>query len=115
MPAEWEPHERTVMGWPTTTRVDQLWHDQLDAARDVHAVVARAVTRYEPVMMIANADDADDARRRCGGDVEVFAAPIDDSWLRDSGPISVVSEDGARASACFGFNAWGEAFTPFDR
>lgn len=113
MPAEWERHERTLIGWPTTIRTAQLWHDQLEAARDVHAVVARAISRYEPVLMIANADDADDARRRCGGDVEVFVAPIDDSWLRDSGPISVVSDDGTRAAACFGFNAWGEEFTPF--
>jgi len=113
VPAEWERHERTVMGWPTQVRVDQLWHDQLDAARDCHATVARAISRYEPVLVVANADEADDARRRCGDAVEVLVAPVDDSWLRDSGPISVVGDDGRRAAGCFGFNAWGEAFTPF--
>ena len=44
---------------------------------------------------------------------------IDDSWLRDSGPITVRllddgGSDGRRVGVHFGFNAWGEAFTPFD-
>ena len=46
LPAEWEPHERTVMGWPTRTRVDQLWHGELHAARDVHATVASAIAGF---------------------------------------------------------------------
>jgi agmatine deiminase len=101
------------MGWPTTMRVDQLWHGELDAARDVHASVARAVARFEPVLMVANAADLDDAARRCGPDVEVVHIPIDDSWLRDSGPVVVCEPDGGRRAVHFGFNAWGEAFSPF--
>ena len=51
--------------------------------------------------------------RRCGADVEVVELPIDDSWMRDSGPI-VVTGDGrrTRAGVHFGFNAWGEKFAP---
>jgi agmatine deiminase len=115
MPAEWEPHERTLMGWPTAVRVDALWHEQLDVAREVHALVARSVARYEPVTVVANHEEADDARRRCGDDVDVVELPIDDSWLRDSGPISVRDPHGERHMLHFGFNAWGEAFTPHDQ
>ena len=45
------------------------------------------------------------------------SSPIDDSWLRDSGPIFVVDDGGAarRAGAHFGFNAWGERFPPYDK
>ncbi|MDQ2700045.1 MAG: agmatine deiminase family protein, partial [Actinomycetota bacterium] len=43
------------------------------------------------------------------------SAPIDDSWLRDSGPIIVTGDGGARAGVDFRFNAWGEAFTPYDK
>ena len=114
MPAEWEQHERTVMGWPTRTRIETLWHGQLEAARDVHATVATAIARYEPVLMVAEPADASDAARRCGDGVEVLAAPIDDSWLRDSGPITVRDDDGRRVGVHFGFNAWGEAFAPYD-
>lgn len=114
LPPEWHPHERTVMGWPTRTRVEQLWHGQLEAARQVHATVARAIARFEPVLLVANDEDAIDAGRRCGADVEVLALPIDDSWLRDSGPITVLGDDGVRRGIHFGFNAWGGAFTPFE-
>ena len=115
LPAEWEPHQRTVMGWPTRTRVDQLWHGELDAARAVHATVATAIGRFEPVLVVADPNDVDDAHRRCGAGVEVWGVAIDDSWLRDSGPITVRSAAGERAGITFGFNAWGSAFTPFDQ
>lgn len=115
MPAEWEPHDRTVIGWPTTTRVAQLWHDQLDAARDAHAAVAAAVARSEPVLVVADPHDADDARRRCGEVAEVLEVPADDSWLRDNGPVGVRDPDGRRHAVHFGFNGWGGSFTPFDR
>ena len=38
--------------------------------------------------------------------------PLDDSWLRDSGPIVVLGPEGRRPGIDFRFNAWGEAFTP---
>ena len=114
MPGEWEPHERTLMGWPTATRVGQLWHDQLEAARDVHATVAAAIARFEPVLLVANPEDVADASRRCGGGVEVMSRSIDDSWFRDSGPVFVRDDAGFRVGVDFGFNAWGEAFSPFD-
>jgi agmatine deiminase len=114
MPAEWEPHERTLIAWPTATRQNALWHDELGLARTAHATLAAAVARFEPVTMVANAEDVDHAARACGDDVEVVAAEIDDSWLRDSGPILVRTDDGQRVGVDFGFNAWGEAFTPYD-
>ncbi len=40
---------------------------------------------------------------------------LDDSWLRDCGPIYVYGEDGRRRAVHFHFNAWGEKFHPFDR
>jgi agmatine deiminase len=114
MPAEWEPHELTVMGWPTEIRRRDLWHDQLGVARSVHATVAAAIARFEPVLVVAHPDDVDHATRACGDEVEVVGVEVDDSWLRDSGPIFVRGDDGARRGVDFGFNAWGEAFEPYD-
>ena len=121
-PGEWEPHERTIMGWPC--RPD-LWGETLEQARTDYAGVANAIAAFEPVTMIANpGGDAVQARAMCAAGVEIVELPIDDSWLRDSGPIYVVSRDdpsGARASGRrrtavhFGFNAWGEKFTPWDK
>jgi agmatine deiminase len=112
MPAEWAPHERTLMAWPCRT---ELWGELLDDARRDHAAVASAVAAFEPVTMVASpGEQAADARARCAGEVEVLELPIDDSWLRDSGPIFVIG-DGRRLGVHFRFNAWGEKFTPFDR
>jgi agmatine deiminase len=113
LPGEWEPHERTLMGWPCRR---ELWGPTLERARSDYATVARAIAEFEPVTMIANpGDDADRARSAFEGGVEVVELPLDDSWLRDSGPIYVRGDDGGRLAVHFRFNAWGEKFSPWDR
>ena len=47
--------------------------------------------------------------------MQIVELPIDDSWLRDSGPIYVVDDAGGRVAVHFGFNAWGEKFSPWDK
>jgi agmatine deiminase len=112
MPAEWAPHERTIMGWPCRR---ELWGDQLGHAKADYAATANAVAAFEPLTMVcATAQDAAEARTALTGDVEVVELAIDDSWLRDSGPIFVLDDDGRRAGVHFGFNSWGEKFMPYD-
>src|SRR5205807_5009589 len=111
-PAEWEPHERTLMGWPCRR---ELWGDLLEQARSDYAAVANAVARFEPVTMIAaSREDAALARSACDEGVDVVELPLDDSWLRDCGPIYVYGDDGRRRAAHFRFNAWGDKFDPYD-
>ena len=47
--------------------------------------------------------------------VEIVELPLDDSWLRDCGPIYAYGDDGERVAVHFRFNAWGEKFPPWDR
>ncbi len=116
MPAETAHHERTLMAWPTVgVAAMGLWGDAgLEGARAVYAEIARTIARYEPVMMVAAPGDAEAAAIECGSTVEVVALPIDDSWIRDSGPIVVVADDGTRYALHFRFNAWGEKWSPWD-
>lgn len=116
VPAETDPHQRTLIGWPTERRRAALWGDQLDAARQVHALVAHAIARFEPVTLVADPTEAADAMRHVGHpDIDVLPESIDDSWLRDSGPIITVDVDGAPSAAlCFRFTGWGGSFIPFD-
>jgi len=116
MPAETARHERTLMAWPTVgVAAMGLWGDAgLAGAREVYAEIARTIARYEAVTMIAAPPDAEAAARECGPAVEVIALPIDDSWIRDSGPIVVVDADGSRRALHFRFNAWGEKWSPWD-
>jgi agmatine deiminase len=110
MPAEWSPHERTIMCWPAR---DAIWERRFAQAQADHAEVANAIAAFEPVLMVADPRHADEARRRCGAGVEVVELPLDDSWARDSGPVFV--RDGeARAGVQFGFNGWGEKYVPYD-
>jgi agmatine deiminase len=110
MPAEWTLHECCLMAWPTRP---ELWHGQYEAGAEEYAAVAQAIVRFEPVLIVAAPGAGDDARRQCGPNVEVVELPIDDSWLRDSGPIFVLGPDGARTGVDFRFNAWGERSFPY--
>jgi len=111
MPAEFDEHQATWMSWPTHR---SLWNGLLDAARDGWAATARAVAAFEPVVMVCNAGDAADVRRRCGDAVEPLELPIDDSWLRDNGPIFVRNDRGELALVHFRYNSWGEKYLPYD-
>jgi agmatine deiminase len=114
MPAEWAPHERTLVAWPAR---EEAWRGTtIEAAREVHAQVVGAIAAFEPVTLVADPAHVDEARRRVTGEnVEVAMLPLDDSWLRDSGPIVAIGPEGRRHGIDFRFNAWGEAFAPYDR
>lgn len=112
MPAEWAAHELTLMAWPARL---ELWGDGLAEAKAEYAAVARAIAAFEPVLMVAPEGGAQEVRDACGSGVEVIELPIDDSWMRDSGPIFVTGPDGRRAGVDFRFNGWGEKFAPYDR
>ena len=110
MPAEFAPHERTVMCWPAR---ETLYRDLLGDAEAAHALVATTIARFEPVTMIADVGDGERVAEACGSSVEVIELPIDDSWFRDSGPIYVVDGD-RRIALDWTFNGWGHKFTPID-
>ena len=111
MPAEFDQHQATWMSWPTHR---SLWNGLLDAARDEWAATARAIAAFEPVVMVCNAGEAADVQGRCGEGVEPLELSIDDSWLRDNGPIFVRNDRGELALVHFGFNSWGEKYLPYD-
>jgi agmatine deiminase len=116
MPAETDCHERTLMAWPTAAMAESgLWGDAgLDSARDVYAAIASTISAFEPLTLVASPGEADDAGRRCDGRVEVVPLPLDDSWMRDTGPVVVVAGGGDRHALNFGFNAWGGKWAPWD-
>jgi agmatine deiminase len=110
MPPEWAPHERTVICGPVR---DDLWGSHRAEAEAAHAALARTISGYESVTMIAQPEAVARARAACGDAVEVIGIPIDDSWFRDTGPVYVVG-DGRRVGTAWRFNAWGGKFHPYD-
>ena len=108
MPAEWGPHKRTWMMWPTRSEV---WDDITATKRD-YAAVAHAIREFEPVTMAVRSHDLAEARAMLDADIDIIEAAIDDSWARDAGPIFVTHADGRKAAATFTFNAWGNKYQP---
>jgi agmatine deiminase len=111
-PAEWAPHRACYMAWPC--RAD-TWKGRLKEARAAYANVAHAIQRFEPVIMLVPPQAIDDARLRLGKEVEIQAMDLDDSWIRDNGPIFVQAADGRMAAVKFQFNGWGGRYPPYDK
>lgn len=111
MPAEWAPHERTLMAWPARAA---LWGRALGRAKEEYAGVANAIAAFEPVTMVVPPGAREEARGALSAAVELIELPLDDSWLRDSGPIFRLDAAGRRSAVHFRFNGWGERFTPHE-
>jgi agmatine deiminase len=106
MPAEFEPQARLWLAWPGMTT--RRWADPAITAncRDL----ALAVRHFESVAVAVDPAFRDEATAMLGPDIALFAAPVDDIWVRDSGPTFLVHRDGALAATTWSFNAWGDKF-----
>ena len=105
-PAEWEPHERCFIGWPATELVSTRL---VAAAKTDYALVAKAISDFEPVLVVARPGFGRDAAAYCGRNVEVVELPLGEAWLRDSGPVFASRRDRHELVAVdFLFNGWGE-------
>ena len=104
MPAEWSAHDSTWMAWPTD---HPQWPDLPDVER-AYADVANTIARFEPVMMIANPTRVNSAAKLCGDNVTIIEMPIDDAWMRDTGPSFVKHRDSGKVAGIdWRFNCWG--------
>ncbi|GAA4051930.1 agmatine deiminase family protein [Nonomuraea soli] len=102
MPEEGTPHQLTFMAWPTR----QIWGRDTSYVRDDIASIAQAVAGFEPVTMLAGEQDVEAAQRACGAEVEVIPIPVEDLWVRDTGPTFVLGAQGI-AGVDLNFNGWG--------
>lgn len=105
MPAEWQPHECTWMGWPAKDYDEDPAENE--RAYLAWAGVANAIARFEPVKMLVNPADTELARKYLNDGVELVEASLDDGWLRDTGPSFVKNEAGEIAGVNWVFNGWG--------
>ena len=104
MPAEWEPHERCIMAW---VGADLASTRLITAAKTDYALVARAVSNFEPVLMVARPGFGPEAAVYCGPSVDVVELPLGEAWLRDSGPIFARRDRTGLVAVDFLFNGWG--------
>ncbi|WFU36010.1 agmatine deiminase family protein [Bradyrhizobium brasilense] len=105
MPGEGAPHAATWMAFGADV---ELWGTKLlPVIRNNLASVAKAIAVYEPVKMLVREEDYDIAARLCGPSVSLVVQPLDDVWLRDTGPAFVTNPAGQLGAVGFNFNGWG--------
>lgn len=116
MPAEWAPQSAVMLTWP---HAGTDWADVLDVVEPVFDAIAKAVLRFQN--LVVSCEDPDKAaaiqatlsdwvvNRGFPGRVQTAAVPADDTWARDHGPIAVL-DNNALQLLDFNFNAWGNKF-----
>ncbi|SEL87688.1 agmatine deiminase family protein [Streptacidiphilus jiangxiensis] len=116
MPAESDPHTLTFMAWPESTAA---WGTDLSPVRRDIANLAKEISRYEPVVMVASPDAVPFAEYLCDTSTMGFSYGItflqitnDDLWIRDFGP-TFLAGPGAIAGVDTNFNGWGKTGTPY--
>ncbi len=112
MPAEWERHEATWIGWPHNTTD---WPGKMATIQWVYGEIVRHLSQNEILQILVN-DKAHElkARRvleRIGVEfdhVEFVRIPTNRGWTRDFGPIFLKSDEvqSQVSIARFQFNAW---------
>jgi agmatine deiminase len=112
MPPEWGPHSGCLVSWPCK---EDTWCGYWNEVKTAYAETIEAIGVFEPVFVLSDPSTLMEAREAVGKEAHVMEVPLDDSWIRDNGPIFVTSESGEGAIAHFGFNGWGGRFPPFDR
>lgn len=111
MPAEDAPHARTLMAWPSLYSVDDK-PDALHGSRQEIATLANAISQFEPVTLYAPKKEVCSAEDVVNDNVTVTPLDVENLWMRDTGPVYVVSSEGELAGVEFNFNDWGEKDYP---
>jgi len=110
MPAEWEPHEATWLGWPHELTD---WPGKFAPIPWAFAEMVRLLSRVESVYLLVD-DKASESRirvilKKAGANldhVKFRRVPTDRGWMRDSGPICVTNAHGEVGFNHFLFNGW---------
>ena len=110
MPAEWEPHEATWLGWPHELTD---WPGKFAPIPWAFAEIVRHLSQVEGVnLLVENAASEKRVRsilKKSGADltrVAFLRIPTDRGWMRDSGPICMKNASGEVAFNNFLFNGW---------
>ena len=113
-PAEWEFQSAVLIAWP---HAETDWAERLGEVEDTYVALVAAITRFEPVVICVADDDIETyAEMRLRSNrvdmerVRFVTVEYDDTWLRDSGPITLKRADGGFRLLDFRFTGWGGKF-----
>jgi agmatine/peptidylarginine deiminase len=109
-PAEWEPQSAVLIAWP---HAETDWAERLGEVEETYVALVAAISRFEPVVICVADEDLQtyaEARLRSArvdmAKVRFVPAEYDDTWLRDTGPITLRAGDSFK-QLDFRFTGWG--------
>ena len=116
LPAEWERQSGVQLTWPHR---DTEWY-MIDRVLECYVDIASNILDFEPLMIVARdigeaMADIAEVCARTGMSLDVSRilfreAPLNDTWARDHGGISVFGDNGEKYLYDFVFNGWGLKF-----
>lgn len=123
LPPEWSEQSGVMITWP---HENTDWKPYLKEITDTHMALAREITKHEGLLVVTpEADKVEQVLRqeltpKQMERVRIVEADSNDTWARDHGPITLVSQ--AKANGFFVpchmldfcFNGWGEKF-PYEK
>ena len=119
LPAEWEPQAAVLIAWP---HADTDWAERLSEVETTYVALAAAITRFQPlIIVVADSELGQHVQSLLAAagvvpsQLRLVELPYDDTWLRDSGPITLKADAQAAAPAHFQltdfrFTGWGGKF-----
>jgi agmatine/peptidylarginine deiminase len=112
-PAEWEPQSAILLAWP---HAGTDWAERLAEVEETYIALVAAITRFGRAIVCVGDDDVEAyARARLSSAridmerVRFVTVPYDDTWLRDTGPVTLREGRGFRLLD-FRFTGWGGKF-----
>lgn len=116
LPAEWEKQGAVQLTWPDDTTP---WYE-LEKVQECYAQIAAAVLEHESLLIVTTSIPETSARLAQIADekglnididkIHFCECPINDTWARDHGAISVYGDNGEKYLYDFVFNGWGLKF-----
>ncbi len=110
LPAEWEEQDGVLLAWPHGATD---WSAMLDDACRCFTGLVRAISRFEPVLVVTpDASPLQTVLTTQGIDlsrVRIAQLPTNDTWARDFGPVTI-QVNNVPVLLDFGFNGWGLKF-----
>ena len=128
LPAEWEPQSGVMLVWPHS---HGDWQHVLNAVDETYVTIVAAICPHETVVIVCfdqthrahikqllNTHNIPAETKQ--SNLQFVIAPSDDSWVRDTGPLTVFENHGEnhddnheKNQLClldFTFNGWGEKY-----
>jgi agmatine deiminase len=105
-PPEWHPQDWLWIGFPHAA---EEWPGFLEQAQRQIATFASAVAEsgQQVRMLVRDAANEAAAQKLVSSKVKLERRGYGDIWLRDTGPLIVLGDNGQRIARRFGFNGWG--------